>query len=62
MTTLTTIMGLLPIIASGDPLFYPMANTIAFGLAFGTVLTLGVAPVLYAILYRIPPPARLPGH
>jgi hypothetical protein len=34
-----------------------MANTIAYGLAFGTVLTLGVAPVLYAVLFRIDSPA-----
>ena len=48
MTTLTTILGMLPLIISRDPLFYDMAITIAFGLAFATVLTLGLAPVLYA--------------
>jgi multidrug efflux pump subunit AcrB len=58
MTTLTTILGMLPIIISHDPLFYDMAITIAFGLAFGTVLTLGVAPVLYAVFFRVPSPAR----
>lgn len=57
MTTLTTVLGMLPIIISRDPLFYPMANTIAFGLTFGTVLTLGVAPVLYAVLFRVASPA-----
>ncbi|MFV1978684.1 MAG: efflux RND transporter permease subunit [Myxococcota bacterium] len=56
MTTLTTVLGMLPIIISRDPLFYPMANTIAYGLAFGTVLTLGVAPVLYAVLFRVESP------
>jgi multidrug efflux pump subunit AcrB len=30
-----------------------MAAIIAFGLAFGTFLTLGVVPVLYAILFRV---------
>jgi multidrug efflux pump subunit AcrB len=56
ITTLTTVLGMLPIIISRDPLFYPMANTIAYGLAFGTVLTLGVAPVLYAVLFRVDSP------
>ncbi len=58
MTALTTILGMLPIIISRDPLFYDMAVTIAFGLAFATVLTLGLAPVLYATILRIPSPPR----
>ena len=58
MTALTTILGMLPIIISRDPLFYDMAITIAFGLAFATVLTLGLAPVLYATMMRVPSPAR----
>jgi multidrug efflux pump subunit AcrB len=56
MTALTTILGMLPIIVSRDPLFYDMAITIAFGLAFATVLTLGMAPVLYATVMRVPSP------
>ena len=51
MTTLTTILGLLPLIISVDPLFFGMATVIAFGLFVGTVLTLGVVPVLYALLF-----------
>jgi len=58
MTALTTILGMMPIIISRDPLFYDMAVTIAFGLAFATVLTLGMAPVLYATVLRIPSPLR----
>lgn len=58
MTTLTTILGLLPLIASRDPLFYGMASAIASGLAAGTVLTLGVVPVLYTLLFRVPVPAQ----
>lgn len=53
MTTITTVMGLLPLIVFKDPLFYGMAVVIAFGLAVGTLLTLGVVPVLYAVFYRI---------
>ena len=60
MTALTTILGMLPIIISRDPLFYDLAITIAFGLAFATVLTLGFAPVLYAMIMRIPSPEGQP--
>lgn len=54
MTTITTVLGLLPLILSRDPLFYGMANAMAFGLAVGTILTLGVVPVMYAMFYRVP--------
>jgi multidrug efflux pump subunit AcrB len=30
-----------------------MAVTIMFGLAFGTILTMVVVPVLYALLYKV---------
>jgi multidrug efflux pump subunit AcrB len=33
-----------------------MAITIMAGLAFGTVLTMIVVPVLYCILYKVPSP------
>ena len=53
MTTITTIMGLLPLIIGKDPLFYGMANVIAFGLGIGTILTLAVVPALYCGFYKI---------
>lgn len=53
MTTITTVMGLLPLILFKDPLFYGMAVVIAFGLGVGTILTLGVVPVLYATFFRV---------
>lgn len=53
MTTITTVLGLLPLILSKDPLFYGMSNAMAFGLAVGTLLTLGVVPVLYSIFYNV---------
>lgn len=56
MATVTTILGLLPLIFSGDALFYGMACAIAFGLAVGTVLTLGFTPVLYSLFFKINPP------
>ena len=58
MTTITTIPGLLPLILWRDPLFYSMAIVISFGAALGTVLTLGVVPVMYSLFFRVPAPAR----
>jgi multidrug efflux pump subunit AcrB len=53
MTTVTTVFGLLPLIISVDPLFFSMAVIIAFGLIFGTVLTLGVVPVLDSVFFMV---------
>ncbi|MGB3725321.1 MAG: efflux RND transporter permease subunit [Glaciecola sp.] len=53
MSTTTTILGLLPLIVSQDALFYGMSSAIAFGLGVGTVLTLGVVPVLYSVFFKI---------
>mgnify|MGYP001828109695 FL=1 len=55
MTTITTILGVMPLIISHDPVFYSLALIIATGLAFATVLTLGVVPVLYAVLFSVKP-------
>lgn len=52
MTTATTALGLLPIILSKDVLFYDLALVIAGGMIVGTVLTLGVVPVLYSLLFK----------
>ena len=54
MTTLTTVLGLIPLILFGGALFYGMASVIAFGLVVATVFTLGFVPVAYTLLYRIP--------
>jgi multidrug efflux pump subunit AcrB len=48
----TTILGVAPLLA--DPFFKSMAVTIMFGLAFATLLTLVVVPLLYAVVFRIP--------
>ncbi len=53
LTTITTLTGLIPLWIGGGPMFQPMAITIIFGLAFATVLTLGVAPLLYSIFFRV---------
>ncbi|WP_405233050.1 efflux RND transporter permease subunit [Lentisalinibacter salinarum] len=52
---LTTILGVAPLLA--DPFFKSMAVTIMFGLAFATLLTLVVVPLLYAVLFRIREPS-----
>ena len=53
LTTVTTCGGLLPLWLGGGVMFEPMAIAILFGLIFATVLTLGVAPVLYSIFFGI---------
>jgi multidrug efflux pump subunit AcrB len=58
VTTLTTVLGLLPLLLFGGALWYGMAVVIMFGLAVGTMLTLGVVPALYAIFFRVRPPAK----
>ena len=55
MSAFTTIFGLVPLMISGDALFYAMASAIAFGLAVGTVLSLGVVPALYSLFFRLTP-------
>ncbi|MDJ0982020.1 MAG: efflux RND transporter permease subunit [Kiloniellales bacterium] len=57
MSATTTILGVLPLIILVDPLFFSMACVIAFGLALGTVLTLLLVPVLYALFFSVKSPA-----
>ncbi|WP_286828262.1 MULTISPECIES: efflux RND transporter permease subunit [Kordiimonas] len=52
MTTLTTVLGLIPLILFGGSLWFGMANVIAFGLLVGTVLTLFIVPLLYSVMFR----------
>ena len=53
LTTMTTIGGLLPLWFAGGALWQPMAIAIIFGLGFATVLTLGIVPIFYSILFKI---------
>jgi multidrug efflux pump subunit AcrB len=53
LTTATTIGGLIPLWMSGGPMWEPMAIAIIFGLSFATVLTLGVLPIFYSILFKV---------
>ncbi|MEO0452795.1 MAG: efflux RND transporter permease subunit [Verrucomicrobiota bacterium] len=54
MAALTTIFGMLPLLA--DAFFVSMSVAIMFGLGFATVLTLIIVPTLYTIIFRIPIP------
>lgn len=51
MASLTTILGMLPL--AWDDMFQSMSVAIMFGLLVGTVITLLVVPVMYAMFYRI---------
>ena len=51
MASATTIFGMTPLLT--DAMFASMAVAIMFGLAFATVLTLVVVPVLYTLFFRI---------
>ncbi len=53
MTTLTTVLGLVPLILFGGALFYGLASVIAFGLMVATLFTLGFVPALYTLLFGI---------
>ena len=48
-----TIGGLIPLWLGGGPMWEPMAIAIIFGLLFATVLTLGVVPILYSLMFRV---------
>ena len=55
MTTLTTILGLLPMaigFGEGAEVRTPMAITVIFGLLFSTLLTLILLPVTYSLFER----------
>ena len=51
MASGTTILGMIPLIS--DAMFGPMAVAIMGGLLVGTVITLMIIPVFYALLFKI---------
>ena len=51
LASLTTVLGVIPLYF--DAFFKSMSVVLAFGLSFGTILTLIVVPVLYAMFFRI---------
>jgi multidrug efflux pump subunit AcrB len=58
LTSVTTIAGLLPMaigLGGQSAMWMPMANTIIWGLAMATLLTLFIIPALYAIVDDLTP-------
>ncbi|OHD70177.1 MAG: hypothetical protein A2W19_05160 [Spirochaetes bacterium RBG_16_49_21] len=56
LTTITTFFGLVPTaygIGGYDPFLVPMALSLSWGLAFGTLITLFATPILYNIFSDI---------
>lgn len=53
LATTTTVFGMMPLLWGGTAMFKPMAVSIIFGLAFATMLTLVVVPVLYSLFFRV---------
>ena len=49
----TTVFGVIPLMS--DQFWIGLAVTIMFGLAFGTLLTMLVVPVLYSFFYKVEP-------
>ncbi|QQO09756.1 efflux RND transporter permease subunit [Breznakiella homolactica] len=55
MTTLTTVLGLLPMAffpGEGSELVAPIGKTVLGGLSFGTLMTLFLMPAIYAIMNK----------
>jgi HAE1 family hydrophobic/amphiphilic exporter-1 len=55
MTTLTTILGLVPMAffpGEGSELVAPIGKTVLGGLSFGTLMTLFLMPAIYAIMNK----------
>lgn len=52
LSAITTCIGLVPLILSGDGMTAPMASVLLFGLMFSTLLTMVVVPTLFALMHR----------
>lgn len=59
MASLTTIVGMIPLIS--DPMYASMAITIMGGLTIGTLITLVLLPLFYSAFFHVrkPVPGRL---
>ena len=59
MTKLTCVAGLVPLMLFGGPLWSGMAITITGGLSLGTLVTLGLVPVIYEMLFARQSPREI---
>ncbi len=53
----TTVLGVIPLLQ--DVFWVGMAVTIMVGLTFGTMITMVIIPVIYAVLYKVPSPKQI---
>ncbi len=60
LSTITTVIGLTPLIYSGSELFVPMAISLMSGLMVSTVFTLVVIPVVYSLFIKDKQTKRMP--
>ncbi|MCG8306853.1 MAG: efflux RND transporter permease subunit [Cytophagales bacterium] len=51
LASATTILGMLPLVF--DVMFQSLAITIIFGLLVGTIVTLVIVPVMYAVFFKV---------
>jgi multidrug efflux pump subunit AcrB len=51
MASLTTILGMIPLLP--DPMYGALAVTVMCGLLVGTVITLIILPIMYAMFFKI---------
>ena len=55
MTTLTTVVGMIPLamaLGKGSEMLQPLAISIVAGLSFSVFVTLFFVPAIYKIIYR----------
>lgn len=50
LSTITTVIGLIPLAVSGNDLFKPMSISLMFGLLVSTLLTLVIIPLVYDMI------------
>ncbi|GAA0479135.1 efflux RND transporter permease subunit [Parasphingorhabdus litoris] len=55
LTQLTTIFGLIPLMLAAEPLWISFNIVVVGGLIAGTLISLGLVPVLYAMMFRVVP-------
>jgi multidrug efflux pump subunit AcrB len=60
LTTVTTVIGLIPLVVTGGELFQPLAIALMFGLMVSMLLTLIIIPVTFSVLENKREPRDLP--
>lgn len=60
LTSMTTILGLIPLLISGGNFFQPMAITFMGGMVTSTLITMFFVPSLYTLIYKKRRKRRLP--